>query len=411
VPEEASRGSYQVRLIYDEGTISYSSFRVDDFRRATISVDATSSTKQYVAGDFFEGSISGRYLFGAGMEGQPVDYRLTETDTRYTPPGYPSYRFGPLEAFEYGTVLQGEGTLDSNGVARVRTQIDGNQAGTPVRLTWRGTVTSPADETMSAETAATVHPGLFYIGLKPETTFLDLEQDTTFAVDVMTTNPGGQAVGGKDVTVEVVHLQWNSIREVGSDGRLRWRSNQTEDVIHRATVTTSDSKAKRLRVVIPKGGRYEIRATAEDIRGNAIRTDTYMYVTGGGYIAWRRDDDDRIEVVPDKQEYVPGETAKLLVQSPYENATALVTVEREGILSSRVVTLDRTAPQIDVPITSEHLPNVYVSVILLSGRTAPPQKTTALSSVTPCGKSHPHRSQESPRLWKTAANAPRMRPL
>jgi hypothetical protein len=376
VPDEASRGVYSIRVLYDENTIEYSSFRVSDFRRATISVDATSSAKQYVAGDFFEGTISGRYLFGAGMQGQPVNYRLTKTDTRYTPPGYPSYRFGPMQASEYGTVLQGEDTLDSNGVASVRTQIDGNSNGTPVRLQWRGTVTSPADETMSAETAATVHPGLFYIGLKPETTFLDLEQDTTFSVDVVATSPGGQAVGGKEVTVEVVHLQWNSIREVGSDGRLRWRSNRTEEVIHRATVTTSDSKAKRLSMVMPKGGRYEIRATARDLRGNTIKTDTYTYVTGSGYIAWRRDDDDRIEIIPDKQAYAPGETAKLLVQSPYENAQALVTVEREGVLSSRVLTLDQTAPHIDVPITSEHLPNIYVSVILLSGRTAPPQKTS-----------------------------------
>ena len=377
VPDEASRGSYSVQVVYDEDTIEYSSFRVSDFRRATISVEATSSAKQYVAGDFFEGTISGRYLFGAGMQGQPVDYRLTKSDTRYTPPGYPSYRFGPMRSSEYGTVLRGEDTLDSNGVASVRTQIDGNSDGAPVRLQWRGTVTSPADETMSGETAATVHPGLFYIGLKPETTFLDLEQDTTFSVDVVATNPGGgQAVGGKEVNVEVVHLQWNSIREVGSDGRLRWRSNRTEEVVHNATVTTSDSKAKRLSMVMPKGGRYEIRATAKDLRGNTIKTETYTYVTGGGYIAWRRDDDDRIEIIPDKQEYAPGETAKLLVQSPYENAQALVTVEREGILSSRVLTLDRTAPHIDVPITSEHLPNIYVSVILLSGRTAPPQKTS-----------------------------------
>jgi hypothetical protein len=65
-----------------------------------------------------------------------------------------------------------------------------------------------------------------------------------------------------------------------------------------------------------------------------------------------------------------------MVPSPYESATALITVEREGILSSRVRTLEGSTPMIRVPLGEEHVPNVYVSVILLNGRTAPPQRTS-----------------------------------
>ncbi|WP_179862150.1 Ig-like domain-containing alpha-2-macroglobulin family protein [Longibacter salinarum] len=376
VPEDGARGRYTVRVHHEDETIEYASFRVEDFRRATMDVDATTTAKQYVAGDFFEGSISGRYLFGASMEGQPAQFRLSKSDTRYTPPGYPSYRFGPTDAREYGTLLRGEQPLDSTGAVTIRHQLEGNNEGTPVRLTWSGTVTSPTDQTMSAATSATMHPGLFYIGLKAETTFLDLKTDTTFTVDIMTTDPGGVPVGGKDVDIEVVHVQWNSVQEVGADGRLRWRSERTEEVIYNTSITTSASKAQRLSMVLPRGGRYEIRAKAQDLRGNEIRTDTHAYATGRGYVAWRRDDDDRIDIVPNKETYAPGETAKLLVQSPYEDATALVTVEREGIISSRVMQIDKTAPQINIPIEAKHLPNIYVSVILLSGRTAPPQKTS-----------------------------------
>ncbi|HHP7239121.1 MG2 domain-containing protein [Longibacter sp.] len=376
LPPDAPRGRYTVRLRHDDETIEYGSFRVEDFRRATLDVDATTSSLQYVAGDFFEGTIAGRYLFGASMEGQPAEYRLSMSDTRYTPPGYPAYQFGPTAARQYGTITRGEGPLDSTGVVTVRKQLEGNSEGSPVRLTWSGTVTSPTDQTMSAEAASTMHPGLFYVGLKPETTFLDLSRDTTFSVDVITTDPAGSPVGGKDVTIEVVHVQWNSVQEVGADGRLRWRSEKTENVVYSTDITTSASEARRMSMVLPRGGRYEIRARARDLRGNTIRSDTHAYATGRGYVAWRRDDDDRITLTPDKETYTPGETARLLVQSPYEKARALVTVEREGILSSRVIDIDKTAPQIDLPITDAHLPNIYVSVILLSGRTAPPQKTS-----------------------------------
>ena len=63
------------------------------------------------------------------------------------------------------------------------------------------------------------------------------------------------------------------------------------------------------------------------------------------------------------------------MQSPFETAQALVTVEREGVMRSEVVTLSGTAPQIDVPITEEMLPNVFVSVILLTGRASQPTGT------------------------------------
>src|SRR5690606_4858645 len=81
---------------------------------------------------------------------------------------------------------------------------------------------------------------------------------------------------------------------------------------------------------------------------------------------------DRIDLVAEKTAYRPGETARIMVQSPFESATALITVEREGILSSRVETLTGSAPHIEIPLTERHLPNVFVSVILLNGRSAPP---------------------------------------
>ena len=43
-----------------------------------------------------------------------------------------------------------------------------------------------------------------------------------------------------------------------------------------------------------------------------------------GYTAWERYDHNRIDLVPDRQTYRPGETARLMIQSPWEQATALM---------------------------------------------------------------------------------------
>ena len=58
-----------------------------------------------------------------------------------------------------------------------------------------------------------------------------------------------------------------------------------------------------------------------------------------------------------------------MIQSPWEQATALVTTEREGIRSHRQFALTSTQQSITVPITEADIPNVFVSVLLVKGRT------------------------------------------
>ncbi len=383
-PDDAAQGPYTALVgttsdttltserSWERRGIATGTFRVDAFRRATFAVDAQTAADSYVAGDFFEGTISARYLFGAGMAGQPVRMQLDRRPGTYAPPGYDGYRFGPLESHVYDVLARADTVLDASSTAGLRTQLPGNPDGAATTLAFSGTVTDPARQETSARTELTLHPGLFYAGLKPSTTFLDLRETKTLAVDAITVDPNGVPVGGKALTVELVREEWNSVREVGADGRLRWRSERTETVVASERITTEEGSATRLRMPVEQGGRYRLRATGRDVRGNAIRAETYLYAAGPGYVAWERTDDDRIELVPERTRYAPGETARLMVQSPYEEATALVTVEREGIISSRVERLTGSTPQVEVPLGEEHLPNAFVSVILWEGRTAAP---------------------------------------
>ena len=387
VPSGAALGYYRVQVLpadaseedarrgYRNDQIASGNFQVNAFRRASFAVNAQSGLGSYVAGDFFEGRVSGHYLFGAGMAGQPVTMELNRRSGSYSPPGFQGFRFSPIETDYLGDMLlRTETTLDStSSVVAERVRLPSTPQGAPAELVWRGTVTAPSRQQISDQTTVPLHPGRYYVGLKPSTSFMDLSQDSTLAVDVVTADPTGAPVSGKDVTVELVRLQWNSVREVGADGRLNWRSERTETVVRTKTVTTPPGKMSRLHMTVPAGGQYRLRATSQDVRGNTIRSETYLYASGEGYVAWQRNNDDRINLVPEKTDYAPGETARLMVQSPYEETTALITVEREGILTSRVETLTGSTPMIEVPITDEYLPNVFVSVILLKGRTAPPK--------------------------------------
>ncbi|KAF5294560.1 hypothetical protein FQA39_LY19337 [Lamprigera yunnana] len=62
-----------------------------------------------------------------------------------------------------------------------------------------------------------------------------------------------------------------------------------------------------------------------------------------------------------------GGTAPVQVRMPFREATALVTVEREGVIHSQVMTIRGDDPTVNLKVQEGWGPNVYVSVMALRG--------------------------------------------
>ncbi len=152
-------------------------------------------------------------------------------------------------------------------------------------------------------------------------------------------------------------------------GFYTWETEKREIASGRWEVTSA-AEPVSLHVAIPRGGYYVLSATARDAEGRSTTTKTSFYALGEGFTAWQRYDHNRIDLVPEKKTYRPGDTARLLVKSPWEKATALLTTEREGIRTHRTFALTSTQQTVEVPVAEADIPNVYVSVLLVKGRTA-----------------------------------------
>ena len=70
----------------------------------------------------------------------------------------------------------------------------------------------------------------------------------------------------------------------------------------------------------------------------------------------------------------------------FAQATALVTVEREGVMDVQVVPLSGKAPVVNVPVRGNHAPNVFVSVLAVRGRVADVQPTALVDLGKPAFK-------------------------
>src|SRR5207237_9651238 len=70
----------------------------------------------------------------------------------------------------------------------------------------------------------------------------------------------------------------------------------------------------------------------------------------------------------DKKTYRPGDTAKIILQSPYQNARALVIVEEPGGNKYHWIDVEGGKAVFEQRITADVVPNLPLHAVLLPGR-------------------------------------------
>ena len=387
--EDASLGYYLIQAKVppespgDGEAVLSESFRIEAFRPAEFEVHLRSLKDSFVFGDSYQAEIRASYLFGGAMASQKANWTLRLNPTFYEPPGHKGFVFGSEIETWYDDetmsersrlITSGEGTLGPDGKIEIKSPLVAEKEKATVSAALEATVQSPSRRSISSRIQTFIHQGEFYIGLKPNTSFLKKGESLT--TQVITTAPDGTPSPEKKISVKLIKREWRSVRKAGVGGRFQWISEKVDTEVASKDVRTKNDPVE---VVFEpdKSGFYFVSAAGQDGRRNTVSTSTYVYVTGTDYVPWERKDDDVLELVPDSESYQPGDRARILVKSPYEKAKALVTIEREFILQTQVLDIVGSTSEIEIPVTSDHIPNVFVSVLLVQGRTSKPAGTEA----------------------------------
>lgn len=133
----------------------------------------------------------------------------------------------------------------------------------------------------------------------------------------------------------------------------------------------SATKPQKCSFTPAQSGMYKAVAS---INGHSSRLS--FYVDGADYVPWASAEN-RLKIVPDKENYQIGDKIVLTVENPVPGALALVTVERYGVLDSFVQPFDRSVEKIEIPVENNFFPGVYVSVAAFSPRADKPVDGTA----------------------------------
>jgi hypothetical protein len=384
VADGAPLGSYQVRVasvVNGEwiwvGTAGY---RIAEYRPPEFLADVRPADTVRVAGDTLGAAIEGRYLFGAPMAGAVVQWaasRATVAPWALRIPGTDGWslteaRWWWEETSSFPQVfLQGSDSLDAQGGMRLAVPLPESPGGQPYRAAVTATIVDVNRQTSSATAGATVHPAAFYLGVRAVGQEYFWRANEPREVEVIAVRPTGARVAGVAVRGVLVRREWHRVRRE-RDGYSQIVGEWVSDTVGTCTLTTVADAPARCRLTPGEGGQYTLRFTAADPAGRNVAAGLYRWVTGADWVPWYDDTQLKMDVVADRDRYGVGDTALVLFASPFTDAEAWVTVEREGIIEQRRVRITSGTTTLAFPITEAWAPNAFVSIVVSRGRTAPP---------------------------------------
>ncbi len=381
--ETANLGEYAIGASF-ENDYSVAFFTVAAYRAPEFEVTVEADRDEILRGDAWVARASLSYYFGGPLKATPVTWHLLAERTTFRPPWGGTYTFSDTDDPypRYGEwwyepprpepLLSGEGVTDENGHLTIT--IDGGaladalERGTH-RITLEAVATGPDHQEIAGRTSAIVHPGPFYIGLRARTYVGRAGRDSE--IELVATDWAGERQPDLPIRVTFYRREWINTFIENEMGGGTWQWETKETLVDETTVTT-DRLGEALASFVPEeGGAYHVVAepASPDRATEAVRTSLFIWVAGPDYVSWRRENHDRITLISDKDTYQVGETAEILIPSPFEPPHyALVTVEREGIRRHDVIRLDSNSTIYRLPIVAGDIPNIYVSVVLIQPR-------------------------------------------
>ncbi len=379
-------GTYNVSLQVKRGTwqeIGTTTYRVAEYRPPEFLVTVTADSLPRFSGDSLHANVEARYLFGAPMARAAVTWTVNATPGTtwgLNIPGLERYYLGESGWWwedwdgnesrnRVRTVATGIDTLDAAGRLTLRVPLSASE-GRPANARLQATITDVNRQTVSASANVLVHPASFYIAARPLGTNYFWTAGSPQEIGVLVARPDGRHVSGVRVQGTVVRREWHRVQRE-RDGVEEQIGEWVADTVARCNLVSGEEPVS-CRFTPAAGGTYIVAFRASDELGRAASTSFYRWATGKDWIPWDDESQFKMDLIPDKTRYSVGDTATILVASPFTDAEAWITVEREGLIEQRRMRVTGGATPLKFRITEAYVPNAFVSMVLVRGRSAPP---------------------------------------
>ena len=384
VPAAAALGEYSVEIGERGASERHAAgtFTVEEFRLPTIRARVEGPRTPQVAPSRVDLDLSLAYLAGGAANHAAVKLRTLVQPRTLEVADYPKYSFTG-EAIVPG-IVRLDGSEDPGMPTPTRARVD------PVTLSAQGTARVAIDKLAAVTVPSTLVAEMDYddangevatakgsVSLDPASIRVGIARDGWIAradavhLDMVALDLANKPVRGQQIAVQLFSRETYSYRKRLIGGFYAYDNSRETKKLGGGCSGTTDGKGL-FKCTLDAGVSGEViaLATATDGQGHVSRATQSLWLAGDDDWWFGGDNGDRMDVVAEQPEYPAGGVAKFQVRMPFREATALVSVLRDGVIDSFVTTLSGKEPVVAVQLKRGYAPDVYVSVLAVRGRVA-----------------------------------------
>jgi len=352
VPSTAALGYYTVR-VQSGDAIGSGAFEVQEYRKPEFEVMVSPATRFEVQGREAVVNVQARYYFGQPVANAQLRWVVNQ-QPYYSPLRWDDDISGGENSYWYGDNQTAEGTLrtDADGKATIRVPLAVDENGRDFSARIEAQVTDAASREVSGRT--TVHATFGTFLLSAESGSSVHRAGSSTQVSVRAVDYLGNAQPNIPVSLVLEHLQYRD----GYYGEPVVTSVGTQSA-------TTDAGG---RVMVPftlpnRTGSFRVRATAPSA-GRTVEDQLFLWVPGPSEDTDNDNSDRYLELLADKKNYAPGESATLIVRGETVIGPVLVTKEGQHVSWFRLLR-PTAADSIQVPIDDGDVGDVFVNIVYL----------------------------------------------
>ncbi len=349
-------------------------FSVAAYRKPEFEVRVTPEFSSVLAGETVRAVIDAAYFFGGPVSDASLQWIVRAVPYHFVPePSSVDVWHGPsdpgLKWQEPEIIAQGEAMTDENGrflielPANLEPLGDDDDTLRSQRWTIEATLSDESGFPVSGREDVVVHAAEFYLGLQLDPWVV--QADERSRVEVLALDWQSLPVASVDIALSLVQRDWYHAPAARPFESPTW--TYTDTVVSTVEVTSDEEGKASATFTPPQSGAYVVVAEALDSERHPVYTEAPLWVSGEESARWQMAEG-RITPVADRDLYQVGDTARILLPTPFDGPYhVLMTVEREGVLDVVHATFEVPNPVVEVPIRDLYVPNVYISFVVVRG--------------------------------------------
>jgi uncharacterized protein YfaS (alpha-2-macroglobulin family) len=346
------------------------SFRMEAYRLPKFEVQLHAAEVVPLDREFKVG-LTAQYYAGGRVTARPLSWRVTQFPYSWTPRRLSGFlyssdgRFSRTDRFQSTPRLERQDTTDATGAANLVLNPAVEPTAQPRTYVVEATITGADDQTVTAARAIVALPP-FVLGLKVPRY---VERATRIQPEVVVVGPDDKPLAGQALTVRLLQRQWHSHLQASdfSDGVARYRTDVVDQKIAELKVT-SGAGPQPVALALPRSGVYVVEVEARDRLGRTQVVAVDLYAGGEQAVTWTKPPAGAFNVVADKAEYRPGETAVLVLESPFQRGRALAVIEAPEGNTYQWLAVEGGAATFKLPVHGNYAPRLPVHFMLERGR-------------------------------------------